>query len=82
MADRFELATKLSDALPENFLKWGRPGIRAQLMDIQTRRLEMDLVLEGDSNSFHVLNAVSPAWTCSIPFARHVCDGIERARGR
>ena len=51
-------------------------------MDIQTRRLEMDFVLEGDSNSFHVLNAVSPAWTCSIPFARHVCDGIERARGR
>ncbi len=76
------LASRLLEGtVPENFLKWGRPGIRAQLMNIETRRLEMDFVLEGDSRSFHVLNAVSPAWTCSIPFARHVCDGIERARG-
>jgi len=36
----------------------------------------MDFVLEGDDRSFHVLNAVSPGWTCSIPFARHVVDRI------
>jgi L-2-hydroxyglutarate oxidase len=58
------------------YLKWGRPGIRAQLINIETRRLEMDFILEGDKSSFHVLNAVSPAWTCSIPFAKHVCDKI------
>jgi len=27
--------------------------------------------------SLHVLNAVSPAFTCSMPFARHVCDLID-----
>jgi len=41
----------------------------------------MDFCLEGDVGSFHVLNAVSPAWTCSLPFARHVCDEIAKAGG-
>ena len=61
---------------PKHFRRWGRPGIRAQLVDISTRRLEMDFVFEGDERSFHVLNAVSPGLTCSLPFARHVCDAI------
>jgi L-2-hydroxyglutarate oxidase LhgO len=65
-----------------NYTRWGPPGIRAQLINTRTRTLEMDFVLEGDSKSFHVLNAVSPAWTCSIPFAAHVCDGIEGAVAR
>ena len=37
----------------------------------------MDFVIEGDAKSLHVLNAVSPAWTCSIPFANYVCDKIQ-----
>jgi len=65
-----------SDIRAANFRRWGRSGIRAQLLDTRTRRLEMDFVLEGDDRSFHVLNAVSPGWTCSIPFARHVVDRI------
>ena len=68
-----ELATHVEVG---HYTKWGKPGIRAQLMDIRTRKLEMDFVLEGDESSFHVLNAVSPGWTCSIPFAEHVCDQI------
>ena len=68
-----ELATNIS---PSNYTRWGRPGIRAQLMDTKTRRLEMDFVLQGDKHSMHILNAVSPGWTCSIPFAAHVCDQI------
>jgi L-2-hydroxyglutarate oxidase LhgO len=62
----------------ENFQHWGRPGIRAQLMNIKTRKLEMDFVIEGDRRSLHVLNAVSPAWTCALPFAEYVCDEVER----
>jgi L-2-hydroxyglutarate oxidase LhgO len=62
---------------PENYRRWGRPGIRAQLLNIQTRKLEMDFVLQGDRQSLHVLNAVSPAWTCSFSFAQYVCDKIE-----
>ena len=73
-----ELATNVE---VEHYTKWGKPGIRAQLMDIRIRKLEMDFVLEGDEASFHVLNAVSPGWTCSIPFAEHVCDQIGRLLG-
>ena len=60
-----------------NYIKWGKPGIRAQLVDIRSQRLEMDFVLEGDKDSFHILNAVSPGFTCSIPFSRYVCDQIK-----
>jgi hypothetical protein len=37
----------------------------------------MDFRVEGDDRSFHVLNAVSPAFTCAFPFARHVVDEME-----
>jgi (S)-2-hydroxyglutarate dehydrogenase len=63
----------------EDYSKWGKPGIRAQLLDIRNRRLEMDFVLEGDDRSMHVLNAVSPAFTCAFPFSRYVCDRIQQA---
>ena len=59
-----------------NFNHWGRPGIRAQLLNIKSRTLMMDFLVEGDDKSLHVLNAVSPAFTCSIPFAAHVCDQL------
>jgi hypothetical protein len=60
------------------YRRWAKPGIRAQLLDHRTKKLEMDFVVEGDAGSFHVLNAVSPAFTCSIPFSEHVCDAIDR----
>jgi len=73
------LASHLITGVNEkNYTKWGKPGIRAQLLDIKTKNLIMDFVLEGDDRSMHVLNAVSPAFTCSIPFAGYVCDEIER----
>jgi L-2-hydroxyglutarate oxidase len=75
------LAGQLADGVRvEDYRRWGRSGIRAQLLDTRTKKLEMDFVLEGDGRSMHVLNAVSPGWTCSIPFARHVVDEIERLR--
>ena len=73
------LASTLAEGVTEStYQKWGRPGIRAQLLDITKKKLEMDFVLEGDHRSMHVLNAVSPAFTCSLPFAGHVCDQIEQ----
>ena len=39
----------------------------------------MDFVLEGDDRAMHVLNAVSPAFTCSLPCASYVCDHIDKA---
>ena len=74
------LASNLAHAVrPEHYRRWGEPGIRAQLLNIKTRKLEMDFVIEGDAHSTHLLNAVSPGWTCSIPFARHTVDQIETA---
>jgi (S)-2-hydroxyglutarate dehydrogenase len=61
-----------------NYRRWGEPGIRAQLLDIKSRKLEMDFVIEGDERSTHLLNAVSPGWTCALPFASYVVDRIEK----
>ena len=36
----------------------------------------MDFLLEGDADSLHVLNAVSPGFTCAFPFAAHVVDRV------
>ena len=76
-----QAARLLDGVTASDYVAWGRPGIRAQLLDTSTRTLVMDFALEGDARSFHVLNAVSPAWTCSLPFARHVCDHLARAGG-
>ena len=71
------LAAKMVRGLdPNRYTHWGKPGIRAQLLDIRTRQLVTDFHLEGDDRSIHVLNAVSPAFTCSIPFATHVVSRI------
>lgn len=76
------LASHLAHGVrPEHYRRWGEPGIRAQLLDIKNRKLEMDFVIEGNAHSTHLLNAVSPGWTCSIPFARHVVDQIQTTMG-
>ncbi|OQW67542.1 MAG: FAD-dependent oxidoreductase [Nitrospira sp. ST-bin5] len=72
------LASELAEGVKlEHYQTWGTPGIRAQLVDIKKRKLEMDFVLEGDRDSMHVLNAVSPAFTCGLPFAEYVCERIQ-----
>lgn len=59
---------------PKGFTEWTKPGIRAQLLDKKTLNLVQDFVVEGDRKSVHVLNAVSPAFTCSFPFSQYVVD--------
>ncbi len=56
------------------FKQWGKPGIRAQLLDLTTLSLVQDFVIEEGENSVHILNAVSPAFTCSFPFAEWVVE--------
>jgi (S)-2-hydroxyglutarate dehydrogenase len=56
------------------FNQWSKSGIRAQLLNTSTKELVQDFVVEGDSHTVHVLNAVSPAFTCSFPFAAWVVD--------
>lgn len=67
------LAQKMVQAIdPKGFTEYTKPGIRAQLLDKKTRKLMLDFVIEGDNHSTHILNAVSPAFTCAFPFAEYV----------
>ncbi|HEY6209281.1 MAG TPA: FAD-dependent oxidoreductase [Gemmatimonadales bacterium] len=73
-----ELAAELvAGTRPAQYRKWGPAGIRAQLLDLETKTLDMDFRCLGDDRSFHVLNAVSPGFTCAMPFAAYVVDRIE-----
>ena len=70
---------RLAEGLTKNmnhkgYTSWSTPGIRAQLLDTKTLELVQDFVVEGDDKSIHVLNAVSPAFTSSIPFANWVVE--------
>lgn len=49
-------------------------GIRPQLVNWKTKELEMDFVVMKDSNSIHILNAISPAFTSSFAFAEFVVN--------
>ena len=51
-----------ADLMPGN-----EPGIRARLDDARTAELVSDFVIEPGPRSTHVLNAVSPAFTSSLP---------------
>jgi L-2-hydroxyglutarate oxidase LhgO len=57
---------------------WHRkpPGIRAQLVHLPSGKLEQDFIVTSQSNATHVLNAVSPGWTSSIPFGRYLADKV------
>jgi L-2-hydroxyglutarate oxidase len=52
------------------------PGIRAQLVHLPTGKLEQDFVLRRRLNSTHVLNAVSPGWTSSMPFGAWIAKSV------
>jgi len=67
----------LSQLEPRLYTQHGPSGIRAQLYDVKKGALEMDFKFEGDKKSFHILNAVSPAFTCSIPFTDFLFDQID-----
>ena len=49
-------------------------GLRAQLVNVATNQFVMDFVVERGPSSTHVLNAVSPGFTCAFPFATHVVN--------
>ena len=70
-----ELAADMVQTIDkERFDTWSRPGIRAQLLDKETLELVQDFVVEGDERSVHILNAVSPAFTCALPFTQWVVE--------
>ncbi len=71
------LAAKLTRNMPlQPYDSWSTPGIRAQLLDKRTHELVQDFVVEHKDHTTHILNAVSPAFTASIPFARWIVEGL------
>jgi L-2-hydroxyglutarate oxidase LhgO len=75
-------ASVLAEIDGARYRRWGKPGVRAQLYDIEKRELEMDFVLEGDRRSMHILNVVSPGLTCALSFAEYVVDQLEERVSR
>jgi L-2-hydroxyglutarate oxidase LhgO len=68
-------AKRLTNALDLN-QKWKNypAGIRAQIVNLDTEVIEMDYIVRSDKNVVHILNAVSPGWTSSIPFSRWIVE--------
>jgi L-2-hydroxyglutarate oxidase len=56
--------------------KWekGNAGIRAQLVDLKTGELVEDFLVKEFQNSLHLLNGISPGWTCALPFGRYLAE--------
>lgn len=54
--------------------KTSKAGIRPQLVDWNKKELVMDFCICNDENTVHVLNAISPAFTSSLYFAKIIVD--------
>lgn len=74
----FYLAAKavLPNLKPDDLVPCSKVGIRAQLLDIAKKELVTDFLVKTEKNQTHVLNAISPAFTSSMPFARMIVDQI------
>ena len=57
---------------------WHSPGIRPQLFNENKARLETDFVLVKNKNSLHILNSISPAWTCSLKTAKYIIEEFKK----
>lgn len=51
-----------------------KPGIRAQLVQLNSGNFEMDFQIRDSKDSVHILNAVSPGWTAALPFSKWIID--------
>ncbi len=58
--------------------KWLVPseksGIRPQLISLKDKKLLMDFFVIKDKNTLHILNAISPAFTSSMAFAKYIVN--------
>jgi L-2-hydroxyglutarate oxidase LhgO len=69
-----EIKDMITDLNIEDILPSDKAGIRPQLVDWQKKELVMDFVVLRHKNNIHILNAVSPAFTCSMAFAEFVVN--------
>ena len=51
-----------------------KAGVRAQIFDRAKGQLVTDFLAVKGSQSLHILNSISPAWTCSFGLAEYICN--------
>jgi len=69
----FNEAKKLVNSLElKNLIPSEKIGIRPQLINKKTKKLEMDYIILKGNNSVNVLNSISPAFTSSFEFAKYI----------
>ena len=56
--------------------EWYSPGIRPQIFNAKTNNLENDFVIEYCEKSLHILNSISPAWTCALKTAKFIIKKV------
>lgn len=69
----YQDAKKLVKELrPEWLMRASKVGIRPQLINIRNKKLMMDFLVVKDKHALHILNAISPAFTSSMAFAKYI----------
>jgi len=71
-----EAKTMVPELTLDDLQPSAKVGIRAQLVHWPSRQLFMDFLIQKNAESLHVLNAVSPAFTSAMAFAKHVVDQL------
>ena len=63
----YKSAKELVSSLKQtDLLASEKVGIRPQLVNTRTQKIEMDFIIEQDMHTTHVLNSISPAFTSSL----------------
>lgn len=68
-------ALEMVQSMPDDFEEIPA-GIRAQLLDLRTDNLVSDFIIEKKGSTVHLLNAVSPAFTCSFALAKRIVNEL------
>lgn len=69
-----DVASMIEGLKPGDIEPSNKVGIRPQLVNWEKKELVMDFLVLSDSNSIHILNAISPAFTSAFAFAEYVID--------
>jgi L-2-hydroxyglutarate oxidase LhgO len=64
----------INDITPDDIENSPKVGIRPQLVNWENKELVMDFLIKKEGNSIHILNSISPAFTCSMAFSKFVVD--------
>lgn len=64
----------ISNITPDDIEYSSKVGIRPQLVNWKNKELVMDFLIKKEGNSVHILNSISPAFTCSMAFSKFVVD--------